>query len=59
MNTTKLHWRKDAELRLKKAPFFVRRIARRKIETQAIEQGIDIITCDFVDQVKAKQKQHQ
>ena len=51
----KLEWDKEAEQRLKKAPFFVRKMARGKIEKAAREQGLTQITLEFVEQVKRKE----
>jgi hypothetical protein len=55
MSKTRLRWDAEAERRLKKAPFFVRKLARGKIEKAARERGLKRITADFVEQVKKKE----
>ena len=46
-------WATDAELELKKIPFFVRGKARRNTERFAIQQGVDLITVDTLYDAKA------
>ena len=55
MSKADLEWDADATRRLKKAPFFVRKIARGKIEKTAREQGLKRITLEFVEQVKNRE----
>jgi len=53
--TTKLEWQEDAIKRLNKAPFFIRGLAKRKIERAAKAQGVTVITQGFVEAVKSKE----
>ena len=55
MSKAELEWDADATRRLKKAPFFVRKIARGKIEKAAREQGLKRVTLEFVEQVKKRE----
>lgn len=48
-----MEWDKEASLRLEKIPIFVRKLARKKIEKYASEQGRDIVTVEDVDGAKA------
>ncbi|MCX7339816.1 MAG: ferredoxin:protochlorophyllide reductase (ATP-dependent) subunit B [Hyphomicrobiales bacterium] len=50
---TSIIWATDAELELKKIPFFVRGKARRNTERFAILQGVDLITVDTLYDAKA------
>ncbi len=50
-----LEWDGEAEKRLKKAPFFVRKLARGKIEKAARERGLNRITLEFVEQIKKQE----
>lgn len=47
------HWTSDAELELKKIPFFVRGKAKRNTETFARDQGVQEITMDTLYNAKA------
>ena len=47
-----LVWTAEAEARLKKAPFFVRKLARSKIEKTARERNAQTITLELVESVK-------
>lgn len=55
MTNSSLEWDKEAQQRLKKAPFFIRKLARGKIEKAARERGLKRITLEFVEQVKKKE----
>jgi light-independent protochlorophyllide reductase subunit B len=46
-------WANEAELELKKIPFFVRGKARRNTERFAILQGLELITVDTLYDAKA------
>lgn len=51
----KLLWEADAEARLQQAPFFIRPLARRKVENAARAQGVQRITLAFVESVKRQE----
>ncbi len=55
MSDAEIQWDVEAEKRLRKAPFFVRRIARAKVEKAAREEGISRITLEFMEQIKRKE----
>jgi len=46
-------WNHEAELELKKIPFFVRGKARRNTERYALEQGLPVITIETLYEAKA------
>lgn len=47
-----IRWHKDAEKRLKKAPFFVRPMAKKKVESAAKDAGLELITVEFMENIK-------
>jgi light-independent protochlorophyllide reductase subunit B len=47
------HWTREAELELKKIPFFVRGKAKRNTEKFAKEKGVQEITLDTLYDAKA------
>jgi nucleotide-binding universal stress UspA family protein len=49
-----LPWTEGAEARLKRIPFFARRMARRAIEERAREEGVAQITADFVQSMASR-----
>lgn len=51
----KLTWTPEAEERLKSIPFFVRKMAKAKIEKEAIKDGETEITVEFMHKVREKQ----
>lgn len=55
MSGKALEWDADAEQRLKQAPFFVRRIARQKVERAARERGLNRVTLDLVESIKHRE----
>ena len=55
MSKTSLQWDKEALQTLKKIPAFVRPLAKKKIEKEAIARGIDLITPELMNQVREKQ----
>lgn len=55
MSKSQIMWEPDAEKMLKKAPFFVRKLARNKVEKAARENGVSLITAEFAKQVKNKE----
>ena len=52
---TDIKWAPDAEARIKKVPFFVRPLARRKAEEAARERGMKEVTSALLDEIKAKE----
>ena len=46
-------WEKEAELELKKIPFFVRGKARRNTETFAKDKGLNSISTEILYEAKA------
>jgi Proto-chlorophyllide reductase 57 kD subunit. len=50
-----MEWDKDALAKLNKAPFFIRKIARGKVEKAARAEGIDHITLEFMERIKNKE----
>ena len=55
MGRRELQWDDDAVKRLNKAPFFVRKIARGRVEKAARDQGVSLITLAFVEQIKQRE----
>ena len=55
MNTEILKWDDDALKKIEKAPFFVRKLAKNRVEKAAIANGMTRITVEFVEQVRQKQ----
>ncbi len=51
----KLEWDPEAEQRLKKAPFFVRGMARKRVEKAARERGLERVTLELLEQVKKRE----
>jgi len=49
-----MNWTAEAEAKLKEIPFFVRPMARKKIEKFAQEMGKETITEEIYQQAKAK-----
>lgn len=58
MSSPKIEWDADAKARLQKAPFFIRPLARSKVEKAAREQGITRITLAFMEQIKQREMGH-
>jgi len=54
MKTEKLTWDSEAQSLLEKAPLFIRKIAKNKVEKAAKALGIDNITVEFVEQIRQK-----
>lgn len=48
-------WDEEALKKIEKAPFFIRKLAKNKVEKAAVANGITTITADFVEQVRQKQ----
>lgn len=49
-----LTWKPEALELLKKIPFFVRPVAKKKIEKDALEKGMTEITAEFMEEVRKK-----
>lgn len=54
MAQSNVKWTAEAEAKLKEIPFFVRPMARQKIEKLAIEMGETNITVEVYEQAKQK-----
>ena len=54
MSSAKLTWDDEALKKIEQAPFFIRKIAKNKVEKAAIAQGESRITVEFVEQVRQK-----
>jgi hypothetical protein len=48
-------WLPEASKRLKKIPFFVRPIAKAKLERAALSRGISVITLELIDEIKKQE----
>ena len=55
MSTANLQWDEDALKKIQKAPFFIRKLAKNKVEKAAIASGTTKITAEFVEQVRVKE----
>lgn len=55
MSKDEFEWDADAEKRINKAPLFVRKIARRKVEKAAKALGEKRITVELVEKIKKKE----
>jgi hypothetical protein len=53
--TDGIKWAPEAEARMKKVPFFVRPLARRKAEAAARDRGMPEVTSALLDEIKAKE----
>jgi radical SAM protein with 4Fe4S-binding SPASM domain len=45
-------WTADAEQRLAKVPFFVRKVVRRAVGAAAVRRGVECVTPEFLQEVK-------
>jgi hypothetical protein len=52
--TIPMEWTPEASLKLKEIPFFVRPVARKKIEKYAPDLGLTKITVELYDQAQQK-----
>ena len=50
-----IEWEPEALLRLKKAPFFIRGIAKRKVEKAAVELGETKVTVALMEKIKKQE----
>jgi light-independent protochlorophyllide reductase subunit B len=52
---TSIRWQADAEQRLKKVPFFIRPLVRRRAESVARERGLAEVTSQLLDEIKSRE----
>jgi len=55
MKSDELEWDAEAEERLKRAPFFVRGMARRKVEKAALALGEKRISVELMEKIKQQE----
>ena len=55
MGKSDIEWDPEAEKRINKAPFFVRKIARGKVEKAARELGVSRITVELMEKIKKQE----
>jgi len=55
MSAEGLIWDEDAKQRLSKVPFFVRKIAKRKIEKAAIKLKQQNVTLELLEAIKKQE----
>ena len=55
MSSGNLTWDDEALKKLEKAPFFIRKFAKNKVEKAAAIQGETRITAEFVEKVRQKE----
>lgn len=56
MSKTQITWTPETEGRMKRVPFFVRPLAKRKAEEVARERGIETMTLELLDELEKKFK---
>ncbi len=49
-----LVWTEEAQLRIKKVPFFVRNMAKKTVINFALEKGVTLIDAKLMDEVREK-----
>ena len=49
-----LVWTEEAQLRIKKVPFFVRNMAKKTVVNFALEKGVTLIDAKLMDEVREK-----
>lgn len=54
MKSEKPTWETEALTLLEKAPLFIRKIAKNKVEKAATAHGLSTITVEFVEQIRQK-----
>jgi Proto-chlorophyllide reductase 57 kD subunit len=50
-----IRWHPDAEARVRKVPFFIRPLVRRRAEAAARERGLAEITSQLLDELKGRE----
>lgn len=53
--TKPIRWHSDAEQRVKKVPFFIRPLVRRRAESAARERGLEEVTSLLLDEIKNRE----
>ncbi|GAB3096376.1 protochlorophyllide oxidoreductase [Aestuariicella hydrocarbonica] len=56
MSNVELEWDIFAEESLKMAPIFVRSKIKKRVEEAALEQGIAVITCEFMNELQKNER---
>lgn len=56
MSNVELEWDIFAEESLKMAPIFVRSKIKKRVEEAALERGITVITCEFMNELQQKER---
>jgi len=51
----KISWHPEAETRIKRVPFFVRPLARRKAEREARKRGLSQVTPALLEELRKAQ----
>lgn len=54
MAKTKVRWTPETEKMMKDVPFFVRPLAKRRAEEVARERGLETMTKELLDELRAK-----
>jgi hypothetical protein len=49
-----LVWTEEAQIRIKKVPFFVRNMAKKTVTNFALEKGVTLIDAKLMDEVREK-----
>jgi hypothetical protein len=50
-----MDWEREAEARIKKAPFFIRPFIKSRAEREAKARGLERVTCALLDELKASE----
>jgi hypothetical protein len=50
-----MDWERDAEARVKKAPFFIRPFIKARAEREAKARGLPQVTTALLDELKSKE----
>jgi len=52
---SKIKWQPEAEARLRKVPFFIRPLVKKRAEAAAAERGLREITSQLLDEIKGRE----
>lgn len=55
MSNAEIQWDSEALARLERAPVFIRKMARNKVEKAALDQGVKQITVEFMERLKQQE----
>ncbi|TNE77526.1 MAG: hypothetical protein EP334_06575 [Gammaproteobacteria bacterium] len=55
MSNAEIQWDSEALTRLERAPVFIRKMARNKVEKAALDQGVKQITVEFMERIKQQE----